>query len=150
MDSADARRLLAGVAAGVLIGWVGSALFRRPRRPRPAAGATTREGETDRERRHEGGGGWGDRWEAALDAAARGIRGELPPPTLDAAAAALAEVPGADGVSLRLIGPGIVDLEGHAPAEVVHEVVRQLGALPGVRGVVHRIRPPLPPDADGN
>lgn len=139
----EVGRVLAGVAAGAVIGWLWRAAGERTRAGAAELGTAVDEGWSDR---------WGDRMDAAVDAAAQSIRSvsarwrERPPLDEGAARARLAAVEGTSGVRLRVLGAGILEVSGEASEAPAGEAVRQLRALPGVRAVVNRIWTPSSAD----
>lgn len=136
-------RLLAGVAAGVAVGWFLRSLAVRPTDER-------RDGVPDAEE------GWGERWgdrvDVAVGVATQGIRSvgarwlERPPLDLQAARRRIAAIEGTGGVRVRELGVGIVELSGEADEAASLQSERDLRALPGVEAVVNRIWTPSSAD----
>jgi hypothetical protein len=64
-------------------------------------------------------------------------------PDPEALADALARCPGSDGVAVRTLGNGIVEVVGDAPDDDVVEVIlAALADVPGVDAVVNRVWTP--------
>ncbi|MEK9500550.1 BON domain-containing protein [Gaopeijia maritima] len=143
MRRGELGRLLTGVAAGAVLGWLWRAAGERSRGAGGSAEAPVDEGWSER---------WGDRMDAAVDAAAQSIRSvsarwrERPPLDESAARAGLAAIEGTSGVRFQVLGAGIVELSGEASEGPATEAVRHLRGLPGVRAVVNRIWTPSSAD----
>lgn len=142
MRRGELGRLLAGVAAGAVLGWLWRAAGERSNGGgRPEAAVD--EGWSER---------WGDRMDAAVDAAAQSIRSvsarwrERPPLDESLARTRLAAIEGTSGVRFQVLGAGIVELSGEASEGAAAEAVRHLRGLPGVRAVVNRIWTPSSAD----
>jgi len=95
----------------------------------------------------------GEGWSSALEGAARGLAaarerlglkpGEATEPDPGALAATLVDRPGAEGVRVRDLGGGIVEVYGTAPgADVVDGILRAVTEVPGVLVVVNRVWTP--------
>lgn len=134
--------VVAGAVAGFLAGWWwGRATGREGGRVAASGSPSPRvdEGWADR---------WGDRMDAAVGAAAEGIRTVgnrwRPPVPLEvgALAGALERVEGAAGVRARILGEGLVELVGDASDPAAAAAAAALGAIPGVRAVVNRVWTP--------
>ena len=84
-------------------------------------------------------------WEGAsrrMEAMAEGLREPLPV-DLEALRARLAALPGGEGLRLRALTEGIVEVVGTAPdAERARAVLDVLSREPGVRAVVNRVWTP--------
>lgn len=129
--------VMAGAVAGFVAGlwWGRAGGGRDPRGAGEAPDDLVDEGWADR---------WGERVDAAMEAAAGGLRAVgdrwrgLPPLDEAELQAVVAGVPGATGLEARPLGTGLVELVGDASDAGASAAAAALRAHPGVRVVVNR------------
>lgn len=135
-----------GAAAGFATAWWLSRLNEEP--VRSAGGA----GEVDTSWADR----WGDRVDAAVDAATGGLRAVerrwRPARPIDLAVlrAALSELPGTDELRVAVLGGGVVEIEGAAGDETVDGARAALLRQEGVRKVINRVWTPSSADPGTN
>ncbi len=134
-----------GAAAGFAAAWWLS-------RPHPAPARSPGPGELDTSWTDR----WGERVDAAVDAATGGLRAVerrwWPARPIDLAflRAAMNDVPGTDRLLVSVLGGGLVEIEGVASDEAVAGAREALLRQEGVRKVINRVWTPSSADPGTN